>query len=100
MDQVIKTLVFLVLALNLQSCYGSSDAERLYDDLINGYNPLIRPVGNISDRLTIKLGLKLSQLIDVVSMSHVLHKYLPIGSNIEPQEPNHDHKHVGGTGVV
>ncbi|XP_067124190.1 acetylcholine receptor subunit alpha-like 1 [Centruroides vittatus] len=44
---------------------ASSDAKRLYDDLINGYNSLIRPVGNTSDRLTVKLGLKLSQLIDV-----------------------------------
>ncbi|XP_023240043.1 acetylcholine receptor subunit alpha-like 1 [Centruroides sculpturatus] len=44
---------------------GSADTERLYDDLINGYNSLIRPVGNNSDRLTVKMSLKLSQLIDV-----------------------------------
>lgn len=47
---------------------GYGDAERLYDDLINGYNSLIRPVANNSDRLTVKMGLKLSQLIDVVSV--------------------------------
>lgn len=46
---------------------SNADAKRLYDDLINGYNSLIRPVGNNSDRLTVKMGLKLSQLIDVVS---------------------------------
>ena len=43
-------------------------AKQLYTDLLvnNGYNKLIRPVGNNSDKLTVKLGLRLSQLIDVV----------------------------------
>ena len=47
---------------------GNPDAKRLYDDLLrkSGYNKLIRPVGNNTDKLTVKLGLKLSQLIDVV----------------------------------
>ena len=42
-------------------------AKRLYDDLLNNYNRLIRPVSNNTEKLTVKLGLKLSQLIDVVS---------------------------------
>lgn len=46
---------------------ANPDAKRLYDDLLSNYNRLIRPVGNNSDRLTVKMGLKLSQLIDVVS---------------------------------
>ncbi|XP_050706248.1 uncharacterized protein LOC126991556 [Eriocheir sinensis] len=49
------------------TCHANPDAKRLYDDLLSSYNRLIRPVGNNSDRLTVKLGLKLSQLIDVVS---------------------------------
>ncbi|XP_071516631.1 acetylcholine receptor subunit alpha-like 1 isoform X1 [Panulirus ornatus] len=47
------------------TCQANPDAKRLYDDLLSSYNRLIRPVGNNSDRLTVKLGLKLSQLIDV-----------------------------------
>ena len=49
--------------------YSNHDAKRLYDDLLrkSNYNKLIRPVGNASDKLTVKLGLRLSQLIDVVS---------------------------------
>ncbi|MPC64278.1 Acetylcholine receptor subunit alpha-like 1 [Portunus trituberculatus] len=47
------------------TCHANPDAKRLYDDLLSSYNRLIRPVGNNSDRLTVKLGLKLSQLIDV-----------------------------------
>lgn len=46
--------------------FGNPDAKRLYDDLLSNYNRLIRPVGNNSDRLTVKMGLRLSQLIDVV----------------------------------
>ena len=44
-------------------------AKRLYDDLLNNYNRLIRPVSNNTEKLTVKLGLKLSQLIDVVSQT-------------------------------
>ncbi|VVC33344.1 Hypothetical protein CINCED_3A016935 [Cinara cedri] len=53
------------LAMPNASVYGSADAKRLYDDLLSNYNRLIRPVGNNSDRLTVKMGLKLSQLIEV-----------------------------------
>lgn len=58
--------LFLALA-DVQPALGNVDAKRLYDDLLNGYNSLIRPVSNNSDRLTVRMGLKLSQLIDVVS---------------------------------
>ena len=48
--------------------WSNPDAKRLYEELLlkNGYNKLIRPVGNNNDQLTVKLGLRLSQLIDVV----------------------------------
>lgn len=45
---------------------ANSDAKRLYDDLINGYNRLVRPVGNNSEKLTVYMGLKLTQILDVV----------------------------------
>ena len=52
-------------------CDCNHDAKRLFDDLLrkSKYNKLIRPVGNSTDKLTVKLGLKFSQLIDVVSLS-------------------------------
>lgn len=46
--------------------YGNPEATRLYNDLLTNYNRLIRPVGNNTDRLTVKMGLSLSQLIEVV----------------------------------
>lgn len=44
---------------------GNPDAKRLYDDLLSNYNKLVRPVVNVSDALTVRIKLKLSQLIDV-----------------------------------
>jgi nicotinic acetylcholine receptor len=46
------------------SC-GNPDAKRLYDDLLSNYNKLVRPVVNVTDAVTVRLKLKLSQLIDV-----------------------------------
>jgi len=46
-------------------CISNPHAKRLYDDLLHDYNRLIRPVPNFTETLTVKLGLKLSQLIDV-----------------------------------
>ena len=62
-------LIGLNLLLRTFPSGASPDAKRLYDDLLkkSGYNKLIRPVGNTSDTLTVKLGLRLTQIIDVVS---------------------------------
>lgn len=46
---------------------ANSDANRLYEDLMMTYNRIVRPVQNNSDRVVVRLGLKLSQLMDVVS---------------------------------
>lgn len=65
MGSVLLTAVFI--ALQFATGLANPDSKRLYDDLLSNYNRLIRPVGNNSDRLTVKMGLRLSQLIDVVS---------------------------------
>lgn len=45
------------------------DAKRLYDDLLSNYNRLIRPVSNNTDTVLVKLGLRLSQLIELVRLN-------------------------------
>ncbi|KAK2181623.1 hypothetical protein NP493_389g03107 [Ridgeia piscesae] len=57
---------FLVLCLASLS-NSNDDARRLYDDLLrkDRYNRLIRPVSNSADKLTVKMGLKLAQVLDV-----------------------------------
>lgn len=65
-SRITFTLVALTIGFIPTGIEGNPEAKRLYDDLLSNYNRLIRPVGNNSDKLTVKMGLKLSQLIDVV----------------------------------
>ena len=46
---------------------ANPDAKRLYDDLLSPYNRLIRPASNNSQTVQVKLGLRLSQLMELVS---------------------------------
>lgn len=59
-------VVLVVLQLWLQLAAANPDAKRLYDDLLSNYNRLIRPVSNNTETVLVKLGLRLSQLIDLV----------------------------------
>lgn len=63
MEGILLALVMSVIG----GALANPEAKRLYDDLLSNYNRLIRPVGNNSDKLTVKMGLRLAQLIDVVS---------------------------------
>lgn len=67
-------LSWIVSLLTISACVqwspvlsGNPDAKRLYDDLLSNYNKLVRPVNITSDVLEVRIGLRLSQLIDVVS---------------------------------
>nr|CAH0100300.1 unnamed protein product [Daphnia galeata] len=57
--------IILILTCGAMVAESNPDAKRLYDDLLSNYNKLVRPVANVSDALTVKIKLKLSQLIDV-----------------------------------
>lgn len=81
-------------------------AKRLYDDLLNNYNLLIRPVSNNTEKLTVRLGLKLSQLIDVVikKINSPIYTFFNwIDSKIDYvilglKKSNNDHKCLGCSG--
>ena len=64
-------LPLLVAVLLLGVCGrlvgGNSDAKRLYDDMMSNYNRLIRPVHNHSEKVMVKLGVRLTQIIEIVS---------------------------------
>jgi len=51
---------------------GSDDEVRLVDHLFDGYNPLIRPVRNLTDVIDVGFNLALIQLINVVRISSTL----------------------------
>lgn len=68
---MISVKIIAVFVLNLavvREITGNPDAKRLYDDLLSNYNRLIRPVSNNTKTVLVKLGLRLSQLIDLVSV--------------------------------
>lgn len=60
--------VWTALSIICATLAGNPDAKRLYDDLLSNYNKLVRPVMNTTDVLKVCIKLKLSQLIDVVSV--------------------------------
>ncbi|XP_046399879.1 acetylcholine receptor subunit alpha-L1 [Ischnura elegans] len=65
--------LLLVLAARLPApASANPDAKRLYDDLLSNYNRLIRPVSNNTDTVLVKLGLRLSQLIDLNLKDQIL----------------------------
>lgn len=65
---LIKNSLKWVIIVSFLTCVRANpDAKRLYDDLLSNYNRLIRPVSNNTDTVLVKLGLRLSQLIDLVS---------------------------------
>lgn len=68
--------LLLLLLLVSSPVAGNPDAKRLYDDLLSNYNKLVRPVVNTTDVLKVCIKLKLSQLIDVVSLCLILPPYV------------------------
>lgn len=61
---LLTAMIFAIIPCRVGA---NPDAKRLYDDLLSHYNRLIRPVSNNSEVVTVRLGLHLSQLIDLVS---------------------------------
>lgn len=65
---IVCKLLLLVFLNFISKSSANPDAKRLYDDLLSNYNRLIRPVSNNTETVLVKLGLRLSQLIDLVSI--------------------------------
>jgi len=45
---------------------ANKHASKLFLDLLSSYNKLVRPVQNSTERVTVQVKLKLSQLLDIV----------------------------------
>nr|AXP17108.1 nicotinic acetylcholine receptor subunit alpha 8 [Cydia pomonella] len=65
-------IAFTRTCVGLKLLEANPNVKRLYDDLLSNYNRLIRPVTNVSDILTVRLGLKLSQLMEVNLKNQVM----------------------------
>jgi len=72
-ENTMKACCYVLCIIGLLNIASSFDkAKKLHEEILveSGYNKVIRPVINPSDHINVSLGLKLSQLIDVVS-SHL-----------------------------
>lgn len=70
MRTLVAKSVFIMVIVT--SCYGKEKEpaeNRLHHELLHlrSYSKLIRPVSNNSVQLIVKIGLRLSQLLDMVS---------------------------------
>nr|WOX02238.1 nicotinic acetylcholine receptor alpha 8 subunit transcript variant X1 [Megalurothrips usitatus] len=74
----VAALAFVIAAVRTPSVDGmkqieaNPDAKRLYDDLLSHYNRLIRPVINNTETLTVYLGIRLTQLIEVNMRNQIM----------------------------
>jgi len=66
------TTTLLLLALSIHPGVGSRDEERLVRDLFRGYNKLIRPVENMTQKVEVAFGLAFIQLINVNEKNQIM----------------------------
>ncbi len=59
---------------------ADSEATRLFEDLLSGYNKLIRPLTlrNKTAPLEVKFKMRLSQLLDVVCFLFLTHNFISL----------------------
>ncbi|XP_018579072.1 acetylcholine receptor subunit alpha-like isoform X2 [Anoplophora glabripennis] len=92
-------IMWIVLVL-VSGCSGNPDAKRLYDDLLSNYNKLVRPVVNVTDALTVKIKLKLSQLIDVNLKNQIMTTNLWVEQSWYDYKLKWDPKEYGGVEML
>jgi len=63
MNVTIK-VAMLILYVTFEKVYGSE--KNLQEDLMNKYNRLIRPVKKSDEKLLVKFGIRLIQILDMV----------------------------------
>lgn len=66
------SVTVLLLALCVHPGVGSRDEERLVRDLFRGYNKLIRPVQNMTQKVQVAFGLAFIQLINVNEKNQIM----------------------------
>uniref|UniRef100_A0A914XYK2 Neurotransmitter-gated ion-channel ligand-binding domain-containing protein n=1 Tax=Panagrolaimus superbus TaxID=310955 RepID=A0A914XYK2_9BILA len=65
-------IIVIILFIKFDYIYGNEDAKRLYDDLMVNYNRHRRPAISPNEPTTIKLKLRLSQIIDVHEIDQIM----------------------------
>ncbi|UJR26492.1 hypothetical protein I4U23_007819 [Adineta vaga] len=65
-------ILFNILLFWIKDVHSSYHEEQLFKELFQNYNPLIRPVRNVEETITVSFSIALLQLISVVEKEQVL----------------------------
>ncbi|KAK6731395.1 hypothetical protein RB195_007706 [Necator americanus] len=97
-----KALPVLVYSLLIYTSvtYGNQDAKRLFDDLMKNYNRHKRPAAGPHEPTTIKLKLRLSQLIDVHEIDQIMTCSVWLKQVWMDRKLSWDPKNYGGVSVL
>ncbi|ETN78888.1 Neurotransmitter-gated ion-channel ligand binding domain protein [Necator americanus] len=101
-DRDDKALPVLVCSLLIYTSvtYGNQDAKRLFDDLMKNYNRHKRPAAGPHEPTTIKLKLRLSQLIDVHEIDQIMTCSVWLKQVWMDRKLSWDPKNYGGVSVL
>uniref|UniRef100_A0AAF5PZ08 Uncharacterized protein n=1 Tax=Wuchereria bancrofti TaxID=6293 RepID=A0AAF5PZ08_WUCBA len=70
--ELVVLVVSVMVSLMVSVAYCNEDAKRLHDDLMANYNKHRRPAPAVNKPITIKLKLRLSQIIDVHEIDQIM----------------------------
>ncbi|CAG9802119.1 unnamed protein product [Chironomus riparius] len=97
--KLLQSEMIVIFAL-VSVCAANPDAKRLYDDLLSNYNKLVRPVVNVTDALTVRIKLKLSQLIDVNLKNQIMTSNLWVEQSWYDYKLKWDPREYGGVEML
>ncbi|XP_014256431.1 acetylcholine receptor subunit beta-like 1 [Cimex lectularius] len=97
MKNTIFSLFFLRI---LSSAICSEDEERLVRDLFRGYNKLIRPVQNMTQKVDVRFGLAFVQLINVNEKNQIMKSNVWLRLVWTDYQLQWDEADYGGIGVL
>ncbi|XP_044765704.1 acetylcholine receptor subunit beta-like 1 [Coccinella septempunctata] len=69
---LVRHLTLVIISSLIVIGEGSEDEERLVRDLFRGYNKLIRPVQNMTEKVDVRFGLAFVQLINVNEKNQIM----------------------------
>uniref|UniRef100_A0A7E4VZW9 Acetylcholine receptor subunit alpha-type unc-38 n=1 Tax=Panagrellus redivivus TaxID=6233 RepID=A0A7E4VZW9_PANRE len=96
----LKTVFFLLFVQVAIVISYNADAKRLFDDLMVNYNRQRRPARTPSESVTIKLKLRLSQIIDVHEIDQIMTCSVWLKQIWMDRKLAWDPKHYGGVNVL
>lgn len=79
---------------------SSEDEERLVRDLFRGYNKLIRPVQNMTQKVDVRFGLAFVQLINVNEKNQIMKSNVWLRLVWSDYQLQWDEADYGGIGVL